>query len=252
MEMNQSNKLAKYWAVSAAALLVTAFAFVQPTMQVANAVGIEGLPAYDECSLRTDNGEVFPDDGISMNTVKRNEVVKTIHAEKEIYDCYLNQGHLPIIVDVTTYLEVYENITSHEVISTNAISTTCLKDETTATVIDCESDVVPTSPVFVNNCNEQDVEFPQEMNTVNRAKAAKTIESQKEVFLCQLSDGTQKKVDIVLFTEIYEDLNTQTTTAVQFLSARCVVLVSDTSSSSTEGDLQDADVETCIFNEIEN
>jgi hypothetical protein len=90
------------------------------------------------------------------------------------------------------------------------------------------------------------------MNTVNRAKAAKTIESQKEVFLCQLSDGTQKKVDIVLFTEIYEDLNTQTTTAVQFLSARCVVLVSDTSSSSTEGDLQDADVETCIFNEIEN
>jgi hypothetical protein len=108
--------------------------------------------------------------------------------------------------------------------------------------------------VFVgNNCSEvTDITHPQEMNTVTKGKLAKTVEAQKEVFYCTLSDDTTKKVDIVLFTEIYEDLNTQTTTSVQFLSARCVILESDSSSSSTEGDLQDAEVETCLFAEIEN
>lgn len=239
----------KYLATTAAALLVTAFVLVQPAMQTAYAVGVEGLPGYDDCSWRTSH-----EDPISMNTVKNKEIVKTIHAEKEVFDCFLNQGNLEVIVDLTTYLEVYENITSQEVIATNAISTTCIKDEDTATVIDCESRDVSTSPVFVgNNCSEvTDITHPQEMNTVTKGKLAKTVEAQKEVFYCTLSDDTTKKVDIVLFTEIYEDLNTQTTTSVQFLSARCVILESDSSSSSTEGDLQDAEVETCLFAEIEN
>src|SRR5574341_1406972 len=237
MEMNQTNRLnkPKFLAVSTAALLMTAFVLVQPAMQTAYAVGIEGLPAYDNCTLRTDNGEAFPDDGISMNTVKNGNTVKTIHAEKEIYDCFLEQGNLPVLVDLTTYLEVYENITSQEVIETNDIATTCLKDEFTATVIYCESYDVSTSPVFVGSeCSELDLEFPQEMNTVTKGKIAKTVESQKEVFLCT-PGGDQKKVDIVLFTDVYEDLNTQTTTSVQFLSARCVVLEPD-----VDGDLQDA------------
>ena len=252
MEMNSTNRLEKpkYLAISAAALLVTAFVLVQPTMQTAYAVGIEGLPAYDDCYLVEDQ----PDDGISMNTVRNKDIVKTIHAEKEIFHCYLEQGQLPVIVDLTTYLEVYENITSQEVIETNAFSTTCIKDgpysSVTATVIDCESSEISTSPVFVgSDCYELDVEFPQEMNTVTKGKIAKTVESQKEVFYCDNigESNTDKKVDIVLFTEIYEDLNTQTTTSVQFLSARCVVLVTDDGD-----DLQDGAVESCIFSEIEN
>jgi len=255
MEMNSTNRLEKpkYLAISAAALLVTAFVLVQPAMQTAYAVGIEGLPAYDNCDLRTDNGEAFPDDGISMNTVKNKDIVKTIHAEKEIYDCFLAQGSLEVIVDLTTYLEVYENITSQEVIETNAFSTTCLKDHNTATVIDCESAEISTSPVFVGSgCTELDLDFPQEMNTVTKGKIAKTMEAQKEVFRCLDINGSDddKKVDIVLFTEIYEDLNTQTTTSVQFLSARCVVLESD--GESFDDELQDASVESCIFTEIEN
>src|SRR5574341_1591101 len=194
MEMNQTNRLnkPKFLAVSTAALLMTAFVLVQPAMQTAYAVGIEGLPAYDNCTLRTDNGEAFPDDGISMNTVKNGNTVKTIHAEKEIYDCFLEQGKLPVIVDLTTYLEVYENITSQEVIETNAIATTCLKDENTAQVIDCESYDVSTSPVFVgSNCEEETEEMthPQEMNTVNKGKLAKTVEAQKEIFTCELPDN---------------------------------------------------------------
>ncbi len=247
MEMNSTNRLQKpkYLAISAAALLVTAFVLVQPAMQSAYAVNMLGepeVPAFDDCTVRA-----AYEDPISMNTVKSKDIVKTIHAEKEVFDCFLAQGNLPIIVDLTTYLEVYENITAQEVVATNAISTTCLKDESSATVIDCASKDISSSPVFVNNCSElKDITHPQEMNTVTKGKLAKTVEAQKEVFQCDLN-GTFKKVDIVLFTEIYEDLSKQTTDPVQFLSARCVVLETDNSE-----DLQDADVESCIFNGIEN
>jgi hypothetical protein len=255
METN-AKRLRKYSAISLGIVLVTAFVLVQPTMQQANAVGIAGgLPAYDGCNPHR---VPIPDDPISMNTVKNKDIVKTIHAEKEFFRCHLVQGDLPVIVDVTTYLEVYENITSQEVIETHALATTCIKDagveisgSGTATVIDCESYEVSTSPVFVgSNCLEPgpfNPTHPQEMNTVTKGKLAKTVEAQKEVFFCHFGTGTLKKVDIVLFTEMYEDLNTQTTTSVQFLSARCVVLVTDNSD-----DLQDGVVESCIFSEIEN
>ncbi|MFY3740716.1 MAG: hypothetical protein HMLIMOIP_001159 [Candidatus Nitrosomirales archaeon] len=243
----QAKRLRKYSSISLGVVIVMAFVLVQPTMQTAYAVGIEGLPAYDDCIDRA-----IPEDPISMNSVRNKDIVKTIHAEKELFLCHLNQGDLHVTVDLTTYLEVYENITSQEIIATNALSTTCLKESTTrgfggATVIDCESKAIPTSPVFVgSNCGEEQISHPQEMNTVVKGKLAKTVEAQKEVFICNFSVNTQKKVDIVLFTEIYEDLNTQTTTSVQFLSARCVILFHDFD------DLQDADVESCIFSEIEN
>ncbi len=248
----KAKRLTKYSTIGLGAMLVMAFVLVQPTMQTAYAVGIEGLPAYDDCGDR-DLSEI--EDPISMNTVKNKDIVKTIHAEKEVFDCRLTQGDLPVIVELTTYLEVYENITSQEVIETNAISTTCIKDSkfspSTATVIDCESKHISTSPVFVGSECREAVPGPshiQEMNTVNKGKLAKTVEAQKEVFYCSPSGSLLKKVDIVLFTEIYEDLNTQTTTSVQFLSARCVVLAYD----GAEGDLQDASVESCTFTEIEN
>ena len=252
----KAKRLTKYSTVGLGAMLVMAFVLVQPTMQKAFAVGIEGLPAYDDCDLKGLATAILPDDPISMITVKNKDIVKTIHAEKEIFQCFLEQGSIPVIVDLTTYLEVYENITSQEVIETNAFSTTCIKDgptsSSTATVIDCESSEISTSPVFVGSeCEERDLEFPQEMNTVTKGKIAKTVEVQKEVFHCFNigNSDTDKKVDIVLFTEIYEDLNTQTTTSVQFLSARCVVLLTDEEELS---DLRDATVESCIFTPIEN
>ncbi|MFY3740131.1 MAG: hypothetical protein HMLIMOIP_000556 [Candidatus Nitrosomirales archaeon] len=252
--MEAKGKRLKYSGITLGTFLVMAFVLVQPTMNQANAVGLEGLPGYDNCQLLVVNNQ--PEDPISMNTVRSGNIVKTIHAEKEIFSCFLDQGNLPVIVDVTTYIEIYENIDDREVIETNAVATTCLKDQFTAAVIDCESYDIPTSPVFVgNSCEEIGNEFithPQEMNTVTKGKLAKTVEAQKEVFLCQLNNDTFKKVDIVLFTEIYEDLNTQTTTSVQFLSARCVVLWSDDFESDPEDTLRDATVETCQFSSIEN
>jgi len=288
--MNQTTKLdkPKYLAISAAALLVTAFVLVQPAMQTAYAVGIQGLPAYDDCNLSgvTElhfDSELFtgqqPEDPISMNTVRNGNIVKTIHAEKEIFDCRLNQGNLRVIVDVTTYIELYENIADREVIASNAVAVTCIKDEVTATVIDCESKPISSSPVPVgSDCRELNyITHPQEMNTVTKGATAKTIEAQKEVFICPLGDPigvlgvdaqngvcvdgiipfecfpTLKKVEIILFNEVYENLATQTVTDVQFHAMRCVVLITnDHFDEDPEDDVQDATVETCQFSTIEN
>lgn len=248
------RKQPKYWAISIAAIMATAFVLVQPAMQASNAeLSSEGLPVggYDDCVLR----EGFPDDPISQNSVRNGHIVKTIHAEKEIYKCFLVQGNIPVIVDLTTFIEVYENITAREVIETNFISVTCLKDEPTAALIDCESDEdIPKDIVPVgSSCTEIDINFPQEMNTVNKGKIAKTIETQKEQFLCDFTTSPViKKVDIVLFTEIYEDLNTQQTLEVQFHVARCVIVVFDGVAASADGSNRDARLEGCTFDSRSN
>lgn len=225
-----------------------AFVLVQPTTQAAYAVGLEALPNYDDCrDVRPQPSE----DPISMNTIRSGNIVKTIHAEKEIFICELDQGALEVIADVTTYIELYENIVTREVLSSSAIVTTCLKDEPTATVIDCESYIPPTTPVPVSNrCSEvqefSNITHPQEMNTVNKGITVATIETQKEVFFCTLTAAV-KKVDIVTFTIIFENLATQTLEEVQFHAMRCVVLITDQSD-----DLRDATVETCQFSTIQN
>ncbi len=234
-------------------ILIMAFILVQPTMQQANAVGIEGLPGYDNCGTKEDAFELSPEEPISMNTVRSGNIVKTVHAEKEIHECLLNQGELPVTVDVTTYIEIYENIVDREVIATNVLVTTCLKEPAFkssggATVIDCESYTPSSDPIPVGStCHDHtDITHPQEMNTVNKGNIAKTIEAQKEVFHCDLNEF-QKKVDVVIFTDIYENLTTQDVLEVQFHVMRCVVLLKDNSD-----DLRDATVETCQFSSIEN
>jgi hypothetical protein len=249
-EMEARKRLEKYLGIALGVVLVMAFVLVQPTMNQAYSVGVAGLPAYDDCIVGDGFVGSQPEDPISMNTVRSGNIVKTIHAEKEIFECLLDQGNLLVIVDITTYIEIYEHIDDREVIETNAVATTCIKDEGTAAVIDCESYNIPSTPVPVgSNCNEIGdvyITHPQEMNTVNKGKIAKTVESQKEVFICLIGDF-EKKVEIILFTDIYEDLSTQTVLETQFHSMRCVVLVSDLG-----GDFIDGTVETCQFSTIEN
>jgi len=141
-------------------------------MQVAYSVGVEELPDYDDCQ-----NPIIIEDPISMNTVRSGDIVKTVHAEKEVNECLLNQGGIEITVEVTTYIELYENILTKEVISASALAVTCITEPSLgvpggATVIDCESYDVPSTPVPVgSNCNEVGDEFithPQEMQTVNR------------------------------------------------------------------------------------
>ena len=76
------------------------------------------------------------------------------------------------------------------------------------------------------------------MNTVNKINIVKTVEAQKEIFLCDIDKSndllffgiifpfTEKKVDLVVFSDIWEDLNklpNNPAIKTQFLALRCVV-----------------------------
>jgi hypothetical protein len=87
-----------YSGLTLGTVLIMAFVLVQPTINQANAVGVEGLPGYDNCK-----GILHIVDPISMTTVRNGNIVKTMHAEKEQFDCALDQGDLRVVVDVTTY-----------------------------------------------------------------------------------------------------------------------------------------------------
>lgn len=254
------KRLRKCSGISLAAILFAAFTIIQPGMQVAYSLGVEGLPGYDDCQ-----NPIIIEDPISMNTVRSGNVVKTVHAEKEVNECLQDQGGIEITVEVTTYIELYENIVTKEVISASALAVTCITEPSLgvpggATVIDCESYDIPSTPVPVgSNCQEDTsgtkITHPQEMNTVNKGNIAKTMEAQKEVFFCFLNENDVfKKVDLILFTEIYEDLTTQTVTDVQFHSMRCVVLVSNDRFQpfDPDDDIRDQTVESCQFSTINN
>jgi hypothetical protein len=258
--METQARRVEYQGIILGLVLMMGIILIQPAMNQAYAVGQEQLPSYDNC-----RSPEIREDPISMNTVRSGNIVKTIHAEKEIFasSCHLEQGGLPVIVDLTTYIELYQNINDREVIKATALVVTCIKDIFTATVIDCESSVPPSTPVPVgSDCYEnRNITHPQEMNTVNKGSIAKTIEAQKEIFICELGvdacsldveimcpeTGVVKKVEVILFTDIYEDLSTQTVEEVQFHSMRCVILVTDFGD-----DLPDGTVETCQFSTIQN
>ena len=184
--------------------------------------------------------------------------MKTIHAEKEIFICFLNQGNLPVVVEVTTYAEVFENVTAREVIHSSSLVVSCVKDSLgeehsgQAIVLGCVHYTPSTSPVPVGaNCfglNTVGIPTsPMQMDSVRHKNIVKTIETQKQVYLCDLPDNTLKKVDIVVFTEIYEDINTHEILEVQNHQMRCVVLISDQYGAD---ELRDATVESCIFSQI--
>lgn len=249
METNQGKILRRYSALTLGVILTASLVLAQPMMQVygVNAQALE----FDRCDEDTPQ----PDDPLSMNTVRNGNIVKTVHAEKEIFKCLLDQGSIPVIVDVTTYIELYENINTREVLTASAFVTNCLKIESTGSVIGCQSYVPPTTSVPTgSNCEEQSevfIEFPQEMNTVNKGSIVKTIEAQKEAFECELPNQTEKKVDLIIFTEIYEDLSTQTVLDIQFHVMRCVVLLFDDTLVSDGGE-RDGLVEGCKFSSIQN
>ncbi len=251
-----------------AALLVMGFVIMQPALQRAHAVDVEGLPPYDDCDLRGVTHEaptVQPEDPISANTIRSGKIVKTIFAEKEIFDCDLNQGDLRVIVDLTLYIELYQNIENKKVIGSNAVAVTCLKDGLSAEVIDCESEPVPADPVPVGDecVAEFYITHPMEMNTVVREGIGKTVQVDKEVFICPLDqevdpceDPNQfncfdvlKKVEIIIFAEVYENLTFQFVEDTQFHAMRCVVLITNDNLDPPldEDSVRDARVETCQF-----
>jgi len=257
---------------------------------------------------------IQPEDAVSMNTVRNGNIAKTVHAEKEVFLCLTEQGGLPLIMDMTIFVEIFENMATKEVLSKQAHVITCLKVPETAAVLDCESKPIPSVVAPVRNCRDDAVlmeivifstdtgerifteeitinevfpTHPQEMNTVNKGSTVKTIETQKEIFLCNLDHPMQfndipstndfvaceggpgsaqctifpvneKKVELLTITEIWEDLSLLPDNPIvkkTFQSSRCVVtLVVDVDGDGID-DLEDpgdllVNAESCQFSTI--
>jgi len=265
METNV-KRLRKYSGIALGIVLVTAFVLVQPTMQTSYAqVSDEGAPAFENCDFY---GEDQPDDPLGMNTVRVNSIAKTIIVEKEKFRCDTVQGNIDLIVDVTSVAEILENMTSKTIISKQAHVITCAKldvryqeyedddsDNGDGSVLGCDVYVPETDFVPVSNCWEQEIDEPQEVNTVNKGNTVKTIIAQKELFICIFDqraacwdtcgkgwfDEDDKKVEQYIIEEIWENLSlapSDTVVQQNVESLRCTILITD------------AFVESCQFKDV--
>jgi len=251
------RKQPKYWAITAAAIMLTAFVLVQPMQNSqADVVSTVNPDEIYKCKVRVkdfrygDSGGITPgirvdsgrdlEDGIVMNTVKANGIAKTIHAEKQIYDCEIRQGNIPVIVDVTIIGEIFEDLNTKKILEQHAEVITCIKTEFNGELVNCYT-TIPEGSVVLSGCVEQDLRHPMEMNTVNKGATVKTVKAEKEIFLCdldpttQVNDGPSKKVDLVIFVDIWENATTQEVTKREVFSFKCVAII------------EFADVEACDF-----
>ena len=270
METN-AKRLRKYSGIALGIVLVTAFVLVQPTMQTSYAQVVdEGALAFDNCFFSPRDQ---PDDPLAMNTIRNKDVAKTVIAEKEIFRCETVQGDIPLIVDVTSFAEILENMTSKTIISKQAHVITCVKLDVRfhdlvyykraagdGSVVGCDVYVPNTDFVPVSDCWEHTIAHPQEMNTVNKGKTVKTIVAQKEIFIClfddrewpcmELCDTTSygwfddddKKVEQYIIEEIWEDLRLapgNTVVQQNVESLRCWTLITE------------AFVESCQFTTVQ-
>jgi hypothetical protein len=174
-------------------------------------VGCQFLPA------------IQPTDSIAMNTVISKEKAKTIHVEKESFVC------AAAILDVSTFTEIIENLQTQKVLSTAFEVVTCAKTFS-GNIMGCEVSQ-PLNQLPSSNCSDQRpfLRFPIEMNTVVGTDnftqhLVKTIESEKEVFKCNLdSNGNPTKLkDVTIFTEIFENLDEMKILNKKLLSTICV------------------------------
>ncbi len=262
IEKELTRNKTNYLAIPMAVFLLSAYSVLPGHI----AAAASSFVAFTQCSLDDFNGEPK----ISMNSVlstrSGSEVVKTIHVEKEIFFCCCTiQSLLPVTVDVTTYLEVFENLPSGKVFKAMALTTTCVKDESSGIVLGCtrgteQADVngnivAPAEPTkdtsviaAATGCEELDIDenanHVQDVNTVVgvvNPGIVKTVDAQKEAFLCvgNGEGGFLKKIDVVIFQDTIENLNTGSITQT-WQTATCLV------------ELFHASVEDCVFSTQSN
>lgn len=165
------------------------------------------------CSL----GNLKYSDAAEMNSVVTNTSnglkVKTIHVEKEVFNCQAQPRpnvFWPIIVDVSIFTEIIESPTTVQPIK-NLEVITCQKNATTGDVLGCKRSV-PSANLPASTCSQVTVTLPVEMNTVQVSPGiVKTIKAEKEVFFCDTPNDFKKIKDVIIFTEILENLSTGTT-----------------------------------------
>jgi hypothetical protein len=236
------NQPIRYLGISTAAVLVAAFVLVQPMNAWSQEV-VADVSLLNNCEPRLIED---PEDPIDMNTVlgtptqgtyKDKEFAKTIHREKHYFSCEdANSPDITYIVEVAIFAEIIEKIEGKTITRMQAESITCLKDSD-GFVIECQKRTPQTTSVPVSDCEEQFLAHPVEMNTVVSKNIVKTVDAEKEVFLCDFN----KIVDVVIFTEIWEDMSRLPSNPVMkrdVVELRCTITTIF------------AIVETCIFNQF--
>jgi hypothetical protein len=201
---SKSEKLRKkYLPIALAIYIATAYILLQPMQQIS----AQQIPAnIGACRVSL----TPPTDATDMNTVIIGSKVKTIHVEKEVFDC---QSPTAYIVDVSIYTEILENLATYPNVASNKTfeAITCVKEANTGNVVGCQKSSIPSSTTTLPtlySCKSNTVGFPIEMNTVvGSNKIVKTVEAQKEAFNCSqsLTSTIPAVKDITIFTEIFEN-----------------------------------------------
>ena len=190
-----------YLFLATAICVVTAFVLLQPLQ-----AGAQQIPSLVGCRV----SPIPPTDDTEMNTIVTGTKVKTIHVEKQVFDCQAQIMPTPAytyIADVTIYTEIFEDLANFpSVIPKKTFEAiTCVKEAKTGNVLGCQksSSISSTLPTTLS-CLSSVVGFPIEMNTVVSSNGIiKTVEAQKEVLKC---DSKTFK-DVTIFTEIFENLS---------------------------------------------
>jgi hypothetical protein len=163
------------------------------------------------CSL----SQVQPADPVDMNTAVFKTIAKTIHVEKEVYsNC---RGIIPSVLDVSTYTELRENLSSFpKVVPKVSFEViTCSKNIASGSPGGCQQITPSTTNAMPNasECKQVNIAFPIEMNTVTGLNGiVKTVESEKEAFNCRVTGnvpqgfGTNAIKEVTIFTEIFENV----------------------------------------------
>lgn len=215
--------------------LVTALVLVQPfqmwaqvpTMQ-SNGITVQNnavssLPPITQCTLSAQ-----PLNAIDMNTVSFNTKVKSVHVEKEFFNCITIPSQQKVIVMVSIYNELFEDVRNNTLTKINTVET-CIK-EFNGTVIGCNSVLAPAILPHITTCTTQPLAFPVRMNTVvaigpqTSPNVAETIEAEKEVFSCNPNPASGQPTtieDVVIFTKMLEDMNTGKKLSTKFIVVTC-------------------------------
>jgi hypothetical protein len=163
-----------------------------------------------------------------MNTVSYKSMVKTVHVEKEFFNCNtVGTIPQPIIAMVSIYTELFENVSSGTLVKTNMIET-CEK-QLNGTFLGCTITVPSTALQPIKSCTTQPLFAPVRMNTVvatgptSNPNVAETIEAEKEVFSCNPGPNGQPTTieDVTIFTKILENINTGKTIGTKFAVSTC-------------------------------
>ena len=227
MRILYSNKII-YTTILTSLLIIIGFIIIQP-LQIQGQKEIATTNIPDSIKLTKCQIVNPPTDPIDMNTVIFKDIAKTIHVEKEIFKCKTKNGAL-VVAMVSLFTELFENMKNQSTLNKTVETVTCVKGYN-GTVSYCDSKKVPISNQypFAVDCDPRNLRIlnitsPIEMETVVSSNGiSKTVEAEKEAFLCTYKQNKPTKLlDVMLFTEIFEKVSSGTVIKKNVESISCL------------------------------